>query len=62
VSVAPRDEARLTVFPLTGFPLPSLNVTVIVDVATPSAVTVVGAAVTVDSVADTTAVNVTAAV
>jgi preprotein translocase subunit YajC len=63
VSAAPRDEDRATVLPLTGLPLPSRNVTVIVDVATPSAVTVVGLAVTVEVVADTApAVNVTEAV
>jgi hypothetical protein len=63
VSVAPRDEASVTVFPLTGLLLVSRSVTVIVEVATPSAVTVVGLAATVDAVADTApAVNVTAAV
>jgi hypothetical protein len=63
VSVAPREEASVTVLPLTGLLLPSRRVMVIVDVATPSAVTVVGAAVTVDVVAETAPVaNVTAAV
>jgi hypothetical protein len=63
VSVAPREEANVTVLPLTGLPLASRRVTVIVEVATPSAATVPGAAVTVDTVADTApAVNVTAAV
>jgi hypothetical protein len=63
VSVAPRDDAKVTVLPLTGLLLVSRSVTVIVEVATPSAVTVVGLAVTVDAVADTApAVNVTAAV
>jgi hypothetical protein len=63
VSVAPREEVRLTVFPLTGLPLLSRSVTVIIDVATPSAATVPGLTATVDVVADTApAVNVTAAV
>jgi hypothetical protein len=63
VSAAPREEASVTVFPGTGLLLASRNVIVIVDVATPFAVTVVGAAVTVDVVADTApAVNVTLAV
>jgi hypothetical protein len=56
----PSVAARLTVFPLTGLLLASRNVTVIVDVARPSAVTDAGLAVTVDVVADTApAVNVT---
>jgi hypothetical protein len=60
VSAAPREEASVTVLPLTGLPLASRSVTVIVDVATPSAATVAGLAVTVDIVADTApAVNVT---
>jgi hypothetical protein len=60
VSTAPRDDAKLTVFPPIGFPLASSNVTVIVDVATPSAVTVAGLALTVETVADTApAANVT---
>jgi hypothetical protein len=63
VSVAPREEATVTVLPLTGFPFVSFNVTVIVEVATPSAVTVPGLAVTVETLADTApAVNATAAV
>jgi hypothetical protein len=63
VSAAPRDDAKLTIFPLIGLPLASSNVTVIVDVATPSAVTVAGLALTVETVADTgPAVNVTEAV
>jgi len=63
VSIAPREEARVAVFPLTGLPLPSRSVTVMVNVATPSAVTVAGLAVTVDVVADTApAVKVTDAV
>jgi hypothetical protein len=63
VSTAPRDEASVTVFPPIGFPLASSNVTVIVDAATPSAVTVAGLALTVETVADTgPAVNVTDAV
>jgi hypothetical protein len=63
VSVAPRDDAKLTVLPLTGLLLVSRSVTVIVEVATPSAVTVVGLATTVEVVADTApAVNVTDAV
>jgi hypothetical protein len=63
VSVAPRDDARVTALPLTGLLLVSRSVTVSVEVATPSAVTVVGLAVTVDAVADTApAVKVTDAV
>jgi hypothetical protein len=63
VSVAPREEAKVTVLPATGLLLVSRSVTVSVDVATPSAVTVVGLATTVEVVADTApAVNVTAAV
>ncbi len=49
--------------PLTGLLFASRSVTVIVDVATPSAITVTGLAVTVEAVADTVpAVNVTEAV
>ena len=60
MSVAPREDANVTSLPLTGLPLPSRSVTVIVEVATPSDVTVAGPAVTVDVVADTApAVNVT---
>jgi hypothetical protein len=63
VSAPPRDEASVTVFPLTGLPLASRNVTVIVEAATPSAVTAPGLALTVETVAETApAVNVTAAV
>jgi hypothetical protein len=63
VSVAPREEANVTLLPLTGLPLASRNVIVSVDVATPSAVTVVGLALTVEVAADTApTVNVTAAV
>jgi hypothetical protein len=62
-SVPPRDELSVTVLPLTGLLFASRKVTVIVDVATPSAVSVVGFTVTVDAVAETApAVNVTAAV
>jgi hypothetical protein len=50
---AGRSELRLTVLPLTGLLLASRNVTVIVDVARPSAVTDAGLAVTVDAVAET---------
>jgi hypothetical protein len=61
--IVPSVAARLTVFPLTGLLFASRSVTVIVDVAIPSAVTVVGLAVTVEAVADTApAVNVTEAV
>jgi hypothetical protein len=53
----------VTVFPLTGLLLLSNKVTVIVEVVTPSAVTDVGLAVTVDFVALTgPGVNVTEAV
>jgi len=63
VSAAPREEVRLTVFPLTGLLFASRNVTVIVDVATPSAATVPGLAVALEALADTApAVNVTLAV
>jgi hypothetical protein len=63
VSAAPREDPRLTVLPLTGLPFASRSVTVMVDVATPSATTVVGLAVTVDALADTApAVKVTKAV
>jgi hypothetical protein len=63
VSVTPREELRLTVLPATGLPLASNSVTVIVEVATPSAVTVAGLADTVEVVGDTApAVKVTAAV
>jgi hypothetical protein len=59
----PSVAARLTVLPLTGFPFASRNVTVIVEVPTPSATTLVGLAVTVDTLADTApAVKVTEAV
>jgi len=55
--------ANVTVFPGTGLPFASFNVTVIVDCATPSANTEVGAAVTVDCAALTApTVNVTVAV
>jgi hypothetical protein len=53
VSGTPRDDRRVTVFPLTGLPLVSRSVTVIVVVDTPSAVTVLGLAVTVDVAAET---------
>jgi hypothetical protein len=60
VSVAPREDASVTVLPATGMLLASRRVTVIVDVVVPSATTVVGLAVTVDVVADTApAVHVT---
>jgi hypothetical protein len=62
VSVAPREDANVTVLPLTGLPLPSRNVIVIVDVAAPSATTTAGLAVTVEAVEETTTVNVTEAV
>jgi hypothetical protein len=63
VSVAPREDARVTVLPLTGFPLASRSVTVIAEVATPSASTVLGLALTVDVAAETLpAPNVTVAV
>ena len=63
VSATPREDVKLTVLPLTGLLLASRSVIVIVEVATPSAATVVGAAVTVDTVADTApAVNATDAV
>ena len=48
VSLDPRLDARLTVFPSTGFPRLSMRVTVTVDVEVPSAVTVKGEAETVD--------------
>jgi hypothetical protein len=52
-SAAPREDASATVFPLTGLLFASRSVMVIVEVATPSAVTVAGLAVTVDALADT---------
>ena len=59
----PSVPARLTVLPGTGLLLPSRRVTVIVELATPSATTEVGLAVTVEAVADTVpTVKVTAAV
>jgi hypothetical protein len=59
----PSVAARLTVLPATGLLLASRKVTVIVDVASPSAVAVVGLALTVEAVADTApVVNVTDAV
>lgn len=48
VSVAPRLEAKVTVFPATGLEAASLRVTVMVDVVAPSAVTEVGLATVVD--------------
>jgi RES domain-containing protein len=63
VSLALRDEASVTAFPLTGLLFASSSVTVIVALATPSAGTVVGLAETVEVVADTDpATNVNAAV
>src|SRR6478609_9068358 len=54
---------RLTVLPDTGLPLASFRVTVIVEMATPLAMTEVGDALTVDCAADTgPAVKVTVAV
>jgi hypothetical protein len=61
--IVPNVAARLTVLPLTGLLFASRKVTVIVDVTTPSAVTLAGLAVTVDALAETApAVNVTEAV
>jgi hypothetical protein len=48
VSVAPRLEESETNFPLTPFEFTSLRVTVIVEVETPSSVTDIGEAETVD--------------
>ena len=63
VSVAPRLDARVTVFPETGFPFTSFRVTVMVEVAVPFATTEVGEAATVDCAAVTgPAVKVTVAV
>jgi hypothetical protein len=62
-SVAPRDEDNVTVAPVTRLLFASRTVTVIVDVVTPSAVRVAGAALTVLAAADgDPAVNVTVAV
>ena len=59
----PPDFANVTVFPDTTFDCASLRVTVMVEVATPSAVTDAGAALTVDCAAVTApGVNVTVAV
>jgi hypothetical protein len=61
--IVPSVAARLTVFPLTGLLFASRSVTVTVDVATPSAATLAGLAVTLEALADTApAVKVTAAV
>jgi hypothetical protein len=63
VSVAPRLEASVTVLPDTGLLWASFNVTVIVEVLTPSAATDEGEGATVDCAAVTApAVNVTVAV
>jgi hypothetical protein len=63
VSVTPRDDDRLTVAPCTVLLLASRTVTVIVEVADPSATTLVGLAETVVVVPDgAPAVNVTEAV
>ena len=63
VSVAPRLEARVTVFPATGLELASFRVTVMVEVVVPSAVMEVGLATTVDWAAvGVPAANVTVAV
>jgi hypothetical protein len=51
VSVAPRLELRVTVFPETTFEFTSFKVTVMVDVVVPSAVIEVGLALTVDCAA-----------
>ena len=48
VSVAPLEEARVTVLPETRFELESLRVTVIVEAVLPFAVTDVGLEATVD--------------
>jgi hypothetical protein len=53
VSLPLRDETSVTAFPPTGLLFASRRVTVIVELATPSAGTVSGLAVTVDVVADT---------
>src|SRR3990167_489690 len=63
VSVAPRDEDKVTVAPLTGLLLVSRTVTVIVEVATPSATTLAGLTSTVEVEPDgEPAVKVTGAV
>ena len=63
VSVTPRDDDRVTVAPGTGLLFASRTVTVIVLAVVPSAKTVPGAAVTVETAAEgVPAVNVTAAV
>ncbi len=63
VSVAPREEEIVTVFPDTRLELESFKVTVIEEVLEPSAVTEAGAALTVDRAALTApAVKLTAAV
>ena len=63
VSAAPRLEASVTVLPATGLLLASFKFTVIVEAVTPSAVTDVGDAVTVETPALTApAVKVTVAV
>jgi hypothetical protein len=63
VSVAPRDDDNVTVAPCTVLLLASRTVIVIVEVAAPSATTLVGFAETVVVVPDgAPAVNVTVAV
>ena len=63
VSVAPRLEARVTVFPETGLEFTSLRVTVSVEVVDPFAVTDIGLAAKVLCAAVTPpAVKVTVAV
>jgi len=49
----PEPAASVTVLPDTGLPWASFKVTVTVEVVTPSAVTLVGEATTVDTVDET---------
>jgi putative transposon-encoded protein len=53
ITEAPEPAARVTVLPDTGLPAESFKVTVIVEIVAPSAVTLVGEAATVETVADT---------
>jgi hypothetical protein len=53
ITELPEPAASVTALPDTGLPLASFNVTVMVEVVDPFAVTLVGEAETVETVADT---------
>ncbi|MPM47427.1 hypothetical protein SDC9_94137 [bioreactor metagenome] len=61
IAELPVPCARVTVFPATGLPFASFNVTVTVEVAVPSAKISAGRAVTVDSCAEASLATVTVA-